>query len=806
MPQHSPSLILVRSLAEAEAKAGRHDAIEPAHLFLGLCKLCDLQLNQMLLGKLPNADQVLPAIEIEMAELRLAFSNAGLKPTEFRRRLRAALGRGSAENKDERLHRSPECRQVFERAEEIVMAGDGTVRAIHLLASLKEVENPPWAGLFAEMNVRADQLRQQSPSPLSSPPAGRGNRAVRPPNAAPEIPSPLAGEGRVRGAKDRQQSILAKYGRDLTQLAADGRLSAVIGRGKETRTLAQILMQKRKNNAILVGEAGVGKTAVVEGLAQRIVQPNPPAGLAGKRIIEVTMAALVAGAKYRGDFEQRMQGIVNEASADKDLILFIDEIHTLMGAGGEGSADAANILKPALARGDLRCIGATTIAEYRKHIEKDPALERRFQVVWVEEPSRDEAVEILRGLKPKLEEHHGIGIGDEAILAAVDLSIRYLPDFRLPDKAIDLLDQACARARLQTLSPQPQAAPSEITVGRKEIAEVVAVRCRIPVDQLSEDEAQRLLRMEESILKRVMGQDEAVREVCDAIRTARAGLKNPKKPVGVFLFVGTTGTGKTELAKAVAEFMFGDERKLIRIDMSEFMEQHAVAKLIGSPPGYVGHDEEGQLTGPVRSNPYSVVLFDEIEKAHPRVLDLFLQIFDEGRLTDSRGRHASFTEAVVIMTSNLGAARVGADERKPQLGFGAGSGPRTASEATQRDAYRQRIMSAVRQELRPELVNRIDRSVFFYPLGSDAVRAIIDKILNSLRARLHERRISLELTDDAYTLLMQEGFDPELGAREMERTVDRLLVQPLGKALLERRFAEGATVRVDARGNEMVME
>jgi ATP-dependent Clp protease ATP-binding subunit ClpC len=514
------------------------------------------------------------------------------------------------------------------------------------------------------------------------------------------------------------------------------------------------------------------------------------------------MASLVAGTKYRGEFEERMQGLIREVTEADDVILFIDEVHTILGAGAaEGTVDAANILKPALTRGDLRCIGATTIGEYRKHIEKDPALERRFQMVWVDEPTREEAVEILRGLRPRFEEHHGLQITDEAIEAAVELSMRYLPDFRLPDKAIDLIDQACASGRIATLSAFSDL-PAVASIGRPEVAAVVAQRCRLPVERLTEDDAARLLRMEEALRRRVIGQEEAVRAVSEAVRTARAGLKDPRRPIGVFLFVGTTGTGKTELAKALAEFLFDDEQRLIRIDMSEYMEKHAVSRLIGAPPGYVGYEEEGQLTGPVRSNPYSVVLFDEVEKAHPDVFDIFLQIFDDGRLTDARGRRASFSETVIILTSNLGNRIEGA--ARP-IGLQLAGAAAKAGDAEQ-ETYRRRIMDAVKGALRPELLNRIQRTVFFFPLSQESLRQIIDKILGGLRQRLRGRRVNVELSEAAYDLLMQEGSHPQFGAREMERAIDRLLVQPLGKALLEGRFAEGTTVRVDAGDGELVLE
>ena len=666
MAQFSQGVILVLGFADAEAQAAGYGVIEPAHLLLGLCKMCDLPLQEMLQAAPVEARLVLPAIEAEVAELREAFSASGLDSTRFRRRLRSVLPPGKAAPTGEPLHRSPPARKVFSRAEKLSAETASSLRPIHLLAAVLEINDPPWAGVLAEMDVRGDDLAQAArKGALPADDAGqrRVPSVVEQADRAEPKPKPAGPAAKA--------SVLQKYGRDLTSLAAEGKLAPVIGRREEMRSLAQVLLQQRKSNAILVGEAGVGKTGVVEGLAQRLVGPKPPPGLHGKRLVEVTMAALIAGTKYRGEFEERMQSLVQEATADSNLILFIDEIHTLMGAGGEGSSDAANILKPALARGNIRCIGATTIAEYRKYIEKDPALERRFQVIWIDEPTRDEAVEILRGLKARLEEHHGLEISEEAIQAAVELSMRYLTDFRLPDKAIDLIDQACAGARMVSLSMRADQ-PAQLTttrIGREDIARVIAQRCRIPVDRLTSDEAARLLRMEEFLGRRVIGQDAAVRAVCETIRTARVGLKNPQRPAGVFLFAGSTGTGKTELAKALAEFLFGDKRRLIRFDMSEYMEEHTVAKLIGAPPGYVGHDEEGQLTGPVHTNPYSVVLFDEIEKAHPRVLDIFLQIFDEGRLTDSRGRRASFTESVIILTSNLGCGVEPEPSHRGPLGF-----------------------------------------------------------------------------------------------------------------------------------------
>jgi ATP-dependent Clp protease ATP-binding subunit ClpC len=796
MGQYSQSAILVWSIAAAEAQAGNASEIEPAHLLLGLCKFPDLDFDELFAARPAVGPALRHELPAEAACLRDLFQRAGLHQIRFRRRLRALVARsGPGAPAGEVMHRSQESRRVFRRAEQIAIDEPARVEPLvwprHLLQALLEIPNAPWAALLTEMEVH-DPLGQmfggrleREGVPVSS--VVRGQEGQEEANEQPPV---------------QRTPFLDRFGRDLTQLARAGKLDPVIGRREEMRTLARVLTQKLKSNAILVGEAGVGKTCIVEGLAQRLITPSAPPALRDKRVVEVSMANLVAGTRYRGEFEERMRQVIKEASEAQDIILFIDEIHTVLGAGAaEGAVDAANILKPALTRGDLRCIGATTIGEYRRHIEKDPALERRFQTVWVGEPTREQAVEILEGLRPRFEQYHGLQITDEAIEAAVELSMRYLPDFRLPDKAIDLIDQACASGRIPTLSSTSEL-PAVVSIGRSEVAGVVARRCRLPVGRLAEDDAVRLLRMEEALRRRVIGQDAAVRAVSEAVRTARAGLKDPCKPIAVFLFVGATGAGKTELAKALAEFLFDDECRLIRIDMSEYMEKHAVSRLIGAPPGYVGYEEEGQLTGPVRSNPYSVVLFDEVEKAHPEVLDIFLQIFDDGRLTDARGRRASFSETVIILTSNLGN---GIEAAARPIGLQPVS-TAAGGAAVEQEAYRRRISDAVRGALRPELLNRIQRTVLFYPLSRESIRQIIEKVLDGLRRRLRDRRVDVELTEAAYALLMQAGFHPEFGAREMERAIDRLLVQPLGKALLEGRFAEGTMVRADAGDGELVLE
>ncbi len=898
MPRYSPGIILIWNTAANEAVACGAEEIEPAHLLLGLCRFCDLDLEGLFAGNLRGGFLIRRQIEAQRDGLRAFFERLAIEPGHLRLRLRTIISQprlGLAVFPSDQIHRSPEARDVFRQAERL--AESRPVAPVDLIVSLLRLHDTPWDTLIAEManqDLLHEIVGQARPAEALSEGGDYPEREVSgdeesgapeelidepPPPSFPfrrSFPQPRLSGSRLPGLSGAGGGTpnLNRYGRDLSKLAKEGALDPVIGRELEMRTLARVLAQKRKNNAILVGEAGVGKTCIVEGLAQALISETAHAALKNRRIVEISMTSLVAGTKYRGEFEERIEAIIREASADRNIILFIDEIHTVLSAGAaEGALDAANILKPALARGDLRCIGATTVAEYRKYVERDPALERRFQMIWVEEPTLDETVDILRGLRPRFEEHHGLKIGDDAIEAAVRLSVRYLPDFRLPDKAVDLIDQACAGARIMSLSapaldpadlapedmtegdiidiipaapadspaepPEPDLEPaaveievgglmrldprqtkklrplelvqvsehselspaSTLCIGRAEISTLVAQRCRLPVDELEADEAVRLLHMEDALRQRVIGQEEAIAEVSYAVRTARAGLKDPNKPVGAFMFVGATGTGKTELAKALADFLFGDERFLIRIDMSEYMEKSSVARLIGAPPGYIGHGDEGQLTGPVRSHPYSVVLFDEIEKAHPEVLDILLQILDQGILTDARGRHVSFRETIVILTSNLGGQLTSTANRP--LGFG-----RSAYSASPEDQrrYSQQLMSAVMASFRPELLNRIRQVVVFYPLGEETVRQIIDKFLGSLHLRLGSLDLRLHLSEAAYGLLMQDGYDPRFGAREMERAIDRLLIRPLSTALLEGRFPEGARVAVDVLDGQLVLE
>jgi ATP-dependent Clp protease ATP-binding subunit ClpB len=844
------------ALQAAQSMADQHDhqAIEPEHLLVAL-----LEQREGVVGPV--------------------LAKLGARPEAIQRELQAALGKLATVKGASGHYLGERTRQALDRAQaEAERLKDEYVSTEHLLLALAQERDGATGRVLTANGVSAEAIYKALVEI-------RGTQRVTDPN--PE---------------EKYQALL-RYSRDLTDLARRGKLDPVIGRDEEIRRVIQVLSRRTKNNPVLIGEPGVGKTAIVEGLAQRIVAGDVPEGLKGKQLVALDIGALVAGSKYRGEFEDRLKAVLKEITESAGAIIcFIDELHTLVGAGAaEGAVDAANMLKPALARGELRCVGATTLDEYRKHIEKDAALERRFQPVMVREPSVEDTIAILRGLKDKYEVHHKVKIKDTALVAAAVLSHRYIGDRFLPDKAIDLVDEAAARIRMQIDSmPQEideierrvmqlqiervslareedavsrerlakidaelaelrekgdglkarwQAEKEGITrigkikeeiettrhamadaerrgdlnraaelrygtlmalekqlgeldarladqhaqgrmlreeVDEEDIAGTVAKWTGIPVTRLLEGEIQKLVNMEERLARRVVGQGEALRAVANAVRRARSGLADPNRPIGSFLFLGPTGVGKTELARALAEFLFDDERAMIRIDMSEYMEKHTVARLIGAPPGYVGYDEGGQLTEAARRRPYSVILFDEIEKAHADVFNVLLQLLDDGRLTDGHGRTVDFRNTVVIMTSNLGSHIFREYERPEKV--------------------RPLLMQELRNTLRPEFLNRIDDVVIFAPLGRDEIARIVDIQLGHLRRRLAARRIELEVTDGARALLGREGYDPTFGARPLKRTIQRLVQDPLSLKLLQRELSDGDTVTVDAEGDAIVFK
>ncbi|MER7459189.1 ATP-dependent Clp protease ATP-binding subunit [Micromonospora sp. NPDC126480] len=683
-------------------------------------------------------------------------------------------------------------------------------------------------------------------------PAGRMLAAGR---IQPEsLQAASAERGPMAGPKpDRGTPTLDQYGQDLTDLARNDQIDPVIGRADEIEQAVEILSRRTKNNPVLIGEAGVGKTAIVEGLAERICDGDVPQTLLGKRVIQLDLAGLVAGTRYRGDFEERLKKVIDEIRSHREeLIVFLDEIHTLVGAGGagsEGGMDASNMLKPALARGELRVIGATTLDEFRKSIEKDAALARRFQPVFVPEPGVEDTVAILRGLRDRYEAHHQVRFTDEAIVAAAELSDRYITDRYLPDKAIDLIDQAGARVRLRTRTPaadvreleqqldevrrdKEQAVADEQyekastlrdriaeleaqirrasgddgstgnvpEVGPQEIAEVVSRATGIPVQQLTEEERDRLLRLEGHLHEKVIGQDDAVSAVAEAVRRSRTGLADPQRPMGSFLFLGPTGVGKTELARALAEALFGEADRMVRVDMSEFQERHTVSRLVGAPPGYVGYEEAGQLTEAVRRRPYAVVLLDEIEKAHPDVFNILLQVLDDGRLTDSQGRTVNFKNTVLIMTSNLGSELITGTQRA--VGFGAGE-PGGARES---DELRERLMRRLQENFRPEFLNRIDEVIIFRRLEAEQLRQITGLMLEETRRRLHAQHIDVDFTTAGVDWLAEHGYQPEFGARPLRRVIQREVDNHLSRMLLESAVSPGQKVTVDARNGQLTFD
>jgi ATP-dependent Clp protease ATP-binding subunit ClpC len=721
------------------------------------------------------------------------------------------------------IYITPNTQRVFDRAWEVAQRfGDTYIASEHLLLAIIEDDNTEAAQLCKSAGLSAESVLQALQQI-------RGSHQV----------TDEAGESAYEA--------LERYSRDLTQLAREGKLDPVIGRDEEIRRVIQVLSRRTKNNPVLIGEPGVGKTAIVEGLAQQIIGEEVPQMLFDKRLLQLDLAGMIAGSKYRGEFEERLKAVMDEIIAAKgEIIVFIDELHTVVGAGAaEGAMDASNMLKPALARGELQAIGATTLDEYRKHIEKDAALERRFQPIMVEEPTVEDTVEILRGLREDYEEHHGVKIADEALVAAAELSDRYIQDRFMPDKAIDVIDEAASKLRIDTydLPPRPESIRKQMVeleqkgskaaldgdyaeadrikqeldaleaklpvaeqkwTGKEEIddevdgedvAQIVSDWTGIPVFKMFEAEAEKLLKMEDRLHERVKGQDEAVVAVSEAIRRARAGLKDPRRPIGSFIFLGPTGVGKTELAKALAQFMFDDEEAMVRIDMSEYMEKHSVSRLIGAPPGYVGYEEGGQLTEAVRRRPYRVILLDEIEKAHPDVFNILLQIFEDGRLTDNTGRTVDFRNTVIIMTSNVGSQFITApdvawDEQKRVEHY---------------EDMRENVMDQLRITFRPEFLNRIDEIIVFHALTQEEIVQIVDLMMARLQKALQERNIGLQVTDAAKTWLGENGYDPEYGARPLRRLIQKTVENPAASAILRGEFSEGDTISVGVEDNQIVL-
>lgn len=789
--------------AQEEARRMGHNFVGTEHLLLGLIR------EQ---NSLPS--KVLQSIGLDLDTVRAEV----LKAT----------GRGPAIGPNEEVAFTPRAKKVvLELAgEEARSLGHNYIGPEHLLLGLiREGEGVAAQVLLAagaDLNKVRHQLVQAS---------GGVQAQAQPGSEAPQqVNTPT----------------LDLYGRDFTQMARDGKLDPVIGRDQEAERVIQILSRRTKNNPVLIGEPGVGKTAVVEGLAERIVEQKVPEILKDRRVVALDLGAMLAGSKYRGEFEDRLKRAMNEIREAKNVILFIDEMHTIVGAGAaEGAIDAANILKPALARGELQTIGATTLDEYRKYVERDPALERRFQPIMVEEPSAEEAAQMLEGLRDRYEAHHRVHITQEAIQAAVHLSDRYVSDRYLPDKAIDLIDEAASRVRLKSYVAPPdlkdlaerlddlrkekeaavQAQEFEkaaqmrdeeqrlrdeldqetqkwhtrqgtdaITVGPEDIAHIVSSWTGIPVERLQGEESERLLRLEGELHQRVVGQEEAVEAVARAIRRARAGLKNPKRPIGSFLFLGPTGVGKSELAKTLAGALFGDEEAMVTIDMSEYMERHAVSRLVGAPPGYVGYEEGGQLTEMVRRHPYSVVLLDEIEKAHPEVFNILLQVLEEGRLTEAKGRAVDFRNTVIIMTSNVGADVI---RRQSTIGF------RPATEDSQYRDMKERLMDEVKHTFRPEFINRVDEIIVFHELMPEQLGEIVGIMLEEVNQRVAENGFQLEVSDAAKRVIAEAGYDPVFGARPLRRAIQHLVEDPLAERMLAGTFEEGAHIWVDAQGETL---
>ncbi len=767
------------------------------------------------------------------------LKSMGVTLKDARAEVEKIIGRGSGFVAVE-IPFTPRAKRVLELSwDEARQLGHNYIGTEHLLLGLIREGEGVAARVLENLGVDLNKIRSNVIKMLgeTKPQVSSGSSSSSP-------------SGSSSGGKTKTPS-LDEFGRDLTLAAQELRLDPVVGREKEIERVIQILARRTKNNPVLIGEPGVGKTAVAEGLATRIVNAEVPDILDGKKVIQLDMGLLVAGTKYRGEFEERLKKIMDEIRQAGNIILVIDEMHTLIGAGAaEGAIDAANILKPALSRGEIQVIGATTLDEYRKYVEKDSALERRFQPVMIDEPTEEESIEIIKGIKSKYEEHHNLIISEEAVVAAVKLSNKYITDRFLPDKAIDVLDEASSKVRLKvsTLSPEGKEMEKELralikekedairnqefekasqlrdeeadmkdriremsakwkeeheankpTVTAENVAEVIATMTGVPVTKLTEGESERLLKLEETLHARVIGQNDAVVAISKAIRRARVGLKAPNRPIGSFIFCGPTGVGKTELAKALAEAVFGSEDNMIRVDMSEFMEKHSTAKLIGSPPGYVGYDDGGHLTELIRKKPYSVVLFDEIEKAHPDVFNIMLQILDDGRLTDSKGRHINFKNTIIIMTSNVGASMI---TNTSKLGF-------TTGDDESKDKYeklKETVTEEMKKAFRPEFLNRIDETIVFSHLSKEEIRQIVDLMLKDLFKRLQERELSVEVTDEVKDHLAENGYSEAYGARPLRRLIQRKIEDELAEEILSGKYANGDTVRIVLNDGKIAFE
>jgi len=772
-----------------------------------------------------------------------ALESLGISLEAVRSQVEEIIGQGGS-SPSGHIPFTPRAKKVLELSlREALQLGHNYIGTEHILLGLIREGEGVAAQVLVKLGADLSRVRQQVIQLLSGYSGPGGSSASGPSSSSDKAGATSGGSG---ADSPSGSLVLDQFGRNLTQVAREKGLDPVVGRSKETERVMQVLSRRSKNNPVLIGEPGVGKTAIVEGLAQAIASDNVPDTIRNKQLYTLDLGALVAGSRYRGDFEERLKKVLKEIKTRGDIILFIDEIHTLVGAGAaEGAIDAASILKPMLARGELQTIGATTIDEYRKHLEKDAALERRFQPVKVDEPSVAHTIEILKGLRERYEEHHRVTITDQALVAAANLADRYISDRFLPDKAIDLIDEAGSRLRIKRMNTPPEYKEIEAEIAdvvrdkkvaveeqqfeeagrlrdrekellakREEVeaeikasgtdlfdevdeeavAEVLSLWTGIPVYKLTEEETQKLLRMEEELHKRVIGQQQAIAAVSQAIRRTRAGLKDPKRPSGSFIFLGPSGVGKTELAKTLAEFLFGDENALISLDMSEYMEKHTVSRLVGSPPGYVGYEEGGQLTEAVRRKPFSVVLFDEIEKGHPDVFNTLLQILEEGRLTDSQGRSVDFRNTVLIMTSNLGTR----DLRKANLGF------TKADEAVSYERMKAKVNDALKEHFRPEFLNRIDDTIVFHELSQPEVRQIIDLMIKRVGKQMAGLGMGLELTDAAKDYVSVKGYDPTLGARPLRRALQRLVEDPLSEKLLYKEFGAGEIVIVDIEDDEEV--